>query len=465
METKFKNPPHLGQNKMGIMPVGKLMFNMSLPMVISMLVQAMYNVVDSYFVAKISTDALTAVSLAYPIQMLMVSVAVGTSIGMNSYMSRKLGAGDVDAANKGASNGLFLLVASALVFAVLGIIIKPFFCLFSDEPALIDMGVDYLRICMMLGLAVFIQIGCERILQSMGKTTLSMITQLAGAIVNIILDPLLIFGIGPFPELGIAGAAWATVIGQWVGMVAALLLVFGMKHEVTVSFKGFRTCKHTIGEIYRVGLPSIIMQSIGSVMNIGMNAIFSRVLMSKIGVAIMGVYFKVQSIIFMPLFGITGSSMSIFAYNYGAKNRLRFARAWKLTLIVALLVMCLGTLLFQLFPEQIVSLFDSENAITDVGMAAFRVISLHFPIAAFSITISVTFQAVGKGVYSMFMSIIRQVGVLLPAALALALIFGRVESVWWSFLIAECAAIAFGLPTLTKLWRRDISPMPDGAAV
>ncbi len=454
-----------GKNKMGTMPIGKLMFNMSVPMVISMLVQALYNVVDSYFVAKISNDALTSVSLAYPIQMLMVSVSVGTGIGINSYMSRRLGAGDIDAANKGASNGLMLLILSAVLFAVLGFFIEPFFRLFTDEPHLIEMGVEYLKICMVFGLGVFVQIGCEKILQSMGKTSLSMLTQLAGAVVNIILDPMMIFGIGPFPELGIAGAAYATVIGQWVGMAAALLLVFGKKHEVTVSFRDFRPCGKTIAEIYRVGAPSIIMQSIGSVMNIGMNAIFSRVLLSKIGVAVMGVYFKVQSVIFMPLFGVTSASMSIFAYNYGARNRLRFSKAWKVTLVTALVIMCVGTLLFQLFPEQIVSLFDPENAITGSGAAAFRIVSLHFPIAAISITMSVTFQAIGKGINSMIMSIIRQLGVLLPAALILALVFRSMDSVWWSFFIAEFSAVIYGLLNLSHTWKAEIKPMPDGEPV
>lgn len=460
-----KEPLKPGKNKMGTMPVGKLMFNMSIPMVISMLVQALYNVVDSYFVAMISNDALTSVSLAYPIQMLMVSVSVGTGIGINSYMSRRLGAGDIDAANKGASNGMLLLVLSAIVFAILGFFIEPFFKLFTDEPHLIEMGVEYLKICMVFGLGVFVQIGCEKVLQSMGKTSLSMLTQLLGAIVNIILDPMMIFGIGPFPELGIAGAAYATVIGQWAGMAVALLLVFGKKHEVTVSFKGFRPCGKTIAEIYRVGAPSIVMQSIGSVMNIGMNAIFSRVLLSKIGVAIMGVYFKVQSVIFMPLFGVTSASMSIFAYNYGARNRLRFEKAWKVTLIAALVIMCIGTLLFQLFPEQIVSLFDHENTITSSGAAAFRIVSLAFPVAAISITMSVTFQAIGKGVNSMVMSIIRQLGVLLPAALILALVFKTMDSVWWSFFIAEFSAVAYGLFKLLHVWRTEIKTMPDGEPV
>jgi len=354
---------------------------------------------------------------------------------------------------------------SAIVFAIFGFVITPFFRLFTDDPQLIEMGVDYLEICMVFGLGVFIQIGCERILQSMGKTGLSMVTQLVGAVVNIILDPLMIFGIGPFPEMGVAGAAYATVIGQWVGMLMALALVFFKEHEVKISFKNFRLCGETVREIYRVGIPSIVMQSIGSIMNVGMNAIFSRILMSNAGVATFGVYFKVQSIVFMPLFGVTNASMSIFAYNYGARNRLRFKKAWKMTLCVTAIIMSIGTLLFQLFPQQIVSLFDSEGNITAEGIAAFRIISLHFPIAAASITISVTFQAIGHGIKSMFMSILRQLGVLLPAALVLALVFKSVESVWWCFVIAEFSAVTFGIISLTKIWRHEIEPMPDGAAV
>ena len=453
---------------MGVMPVGKLLANMAIPMVISMLVQAMYNVVDSYFVAKISTDALTAISLAYPIQMLMIAVAIGTSVGMNSYMSRKLGEGNTEAASKGASNGLCLLLLSAIVFAIFGFVITPFFRLFTDDPQLIEMGVDYLEICMVFGLGVFIQIGCERILQSMGKTGLSMVTQLVGAVVNIILDPLMIFGIGPFPEMGVAGAAEHRMYAQMNKLteaVMALALVFFKEHEIKISFKNFRLCGETVREIYRVGIPSIVMQSIGSIMNVGMNAIFSRILMSNAGIATFGVYFKVQSIVFMPLFGVTNASMSIFAYNYGARNRLRFKKAWKMTLCVTAIIMSIGTLLFQLFPQQIVSLFDSEGKITAEGIAAFRIISLHFPIAAASITISVTFQAIGHGIKSMFMSILRQLVVLLPAALVLALVFKSVEAVWWCFVIAEFSAVTFGIISLTKIWRHEIEPMPDGAAV
>lgn len=452
------------QNKMGHMPIGRLLFGMSVPMVISMLVQALYNVVDSYFVAKYSNDALNAVSLAYPIQMLMIAVSVGTSVGMNSYISRKLGAGEVESANKGASNGIFLLVCSSLLFAALSFAIKPFFRLYSDDPALVGLGVSYLRICMLFSMGVFIQLGCERILQSMGKTSLSMVTQLIGAVVNIILDPIMIFTL----KMGVRGAAYATVIGQWIGMIIALILVLGKKHEVTLSFRRFRPCRETILDIYRVGLPSIIMQAITSVMISGMNMILSRVLADvggKAATSIVGVYFKVQSLIFMPLFGVTNASMSILAYNYGAGNRLRLVKAWKLTLIVAICIMAVGTLVFQLFPAQIIGLFDHDGSITSGGIAAFRIISLSFILAAASITNSVAFGALGRGVSSMLMSIIRQLGVLLPAALILALIFHRVESVWWSFFIAEFAALAFSFIVLARLWKKDIAHLPDGTAV
>lgn len=445
------------RNKMGTMPVGRLLFTMSVPLVVSMLVQAMYNVVDSYFVAKLSNAALNAVSLAYPLQMLMISFAVGTGVGMNSYIARCLGMEEKERADRGASNGLFLLFITGSVFLIMGFFVTPFFKLFTDDPELIDLGVRYLRICMVFGMGLFIQIGCERILQSMGKTGLSMFAQLAGAIVNIVLDPMLIFGIGPFPELGIEGAAYATVIGQWIGMTIALLLVFAGKHEVKVSFRHFRPDGRTIGEIYRVGAPSIIMQSIGSLMTIGLNAIFARILASEIGVTITGVYFKLQSIIFMPLFGVNNAAMSIMAYNYGAGSRSRFTSTFIKTLITALVIMFVGLTVFQLIPRQLIAMFDKDGSLTEAGARAFRIISLHFPIAAIGITISNTFQALGKGIHSMMMSLFRQICVLLPAALVLALIFRQVDSVWWAFFIAEFASVTYGAIFLKREWKEHIS--------
>lgn len=461
----MKNTPDFGKNKMGVMPVSRLLFTMSVPLIISMLVQALYNVVDSYFVAKLSNAALNAVSLAFPVQTLIIAFSVGTGVGMNSYIARCLGMREGERANKGAANGMFLLFVTSQVFLFFGFFIEPFFKLFTDDPELISLGVKYLRICMIFCMGVFMQIGCERILQSMGKNGASMLIQLLGAIINIILDPMLIFGIGPFPELGIEGAAYATVIGQWVGAIAALLMVFAGKHEVKVSFKGFRPDKETIIEIYRVGAPSIIMQSITSVMTVGLNAIFARVLLNEIGVSITGIYFKIQSIIFMPVFGLTNASLSIMAYNFGAGNRLRFTAAFKRTLFTALIVMLIGLAIFQILPGKIVSMFDKDGTLTRAGVIAFRIISLSFPIAAVGITVSTVFQAVGRGFNSMIMSILRQLGALLPIALVLALVFKSIDFVWWAFFLAEFVSFTYGMLMLKRTWSRDIASLPDGTSV
>lgn len=460
------------ENKMGVMPVGKLMFSMSLPMVISMLVQALYNVVDSIFVSRIDEngEALTAVGLAYPIQLLMLAVAIGTAVGMNSLMSRRLGEKRFDEANSAASNGLFLELVSALVFLVLGLtVIGPFFHIFTDKPELYSLGVKYLRICMLFGVGLFIHLGFDRILQSMGKTVLSMVAQLAGAIVNIVFDPLLIFGLLGFPALGIAGAAIATVMGQWVSMVIAMLLVIRGEHEIKVSFRGFRPNGESIKEIYRVGLPSIIMQGIGSVMNTGMNFVLSRLITDEMGVAVMSIYYKMQSIIFMPLFGITNASMSIIAYNFGAKNYRRLMGTWKRTLVVCVLIMLFGLIMFQLFPAQIVGVFDEHGTLSDAGIRAFRTISLHFPIAAVCISMGTLFQATGKGFYSMIVSLMRQLFALLPAAAILALLTHRLDAVWWSFLIAEVVSLTVSSLYMLKLNRNELAEIrdldPEGSAV
>ncbi|MBR6428821.1 MAG: MATE family efflux transporter [Clostridia bacterium] len=455
---------------MGVMPVGKLMFSMSLPMVISMLVQALYNVVDSIFVSRIDEngEALTAVGLAYPIQLLMLAVAIGTAVGMNSLMSRRLGEKRFDEANSAASNGLFLELVSALVFLVLGLtVIGPFFHIFTDKPELYSLGVKYLRICMLFGVGLFIHLGFDRILQSMGKTVLSMVAQLAGAIVNIVFDPLLIFGLLGFPRLGIAGAAIATVMGQWVSMVIAMLLVIRGEHEIKVSFRGFRPNGESIKEIYRVGLPSIIMQGIGSVMNTGMNFVLSRLITDEMGVAVMSIYYKMQSIIFMPLFGITNASMSIIAFNFGAKNYRRLMGTWKRTLVVCVLIMLFGLIMFQLFPAQIVHVFDEKGTLSDAGIRAFRTISLHFPIAAVCISMGTLFQATGKGFYSMIVSLMRQLFALLPAAAILALLTHRLDAVWWSFLIAEVVSLTVSSLYMLKLNRNELAEIrgldPEGS--
>ena len=458
------------QNKMGTMPVGKLLFTMSLPMVISMLVQALYNVVDSIFVARIDTaiaengvnNALTAVGLAYPIQFLMVAFAIGTAVGMNSLMSRRLGERRHDDANSAASNGLFLEFVTAIVFMILGLtIVKPFMRIFTDDEQVLSLGVSYLRICMVGCMGIFIHLGFDRILQSMGKTGLSMVAQLAGAITNIVLDPLLIFGVWIFPEMGIAGAALATVIGQWVSMVIAALLVLFGDHEIKVSFKGFRPNKTSILEIYRVGAPSIVMQGIGSVMNTGMNFVLSRFLTDGMGVSIMNIYYKMQSIIFMPMFGITNAAMSIIAFNFGAKDYKRLMSAWKRTLMVCVIIMTAGLVCFQVFPAAIVRIFDTDGAITDAGILAFRTISLHFPIAAVCIVCGTMFQSTGKGLYSMIVSLMRQLVVLLPAAAILALTTHELSAVWWSFIIAEGMSLAVSLICFSRLYRKELKPIKE----
>ena len=452
------------------MPIGKLLFNMSLPMVISMLVQALYNVVDSVFVARIDTaiaangvnNALTAVGLAYPIQFLMVAFAVGTAVGMNSLMSRKLGEKHVDEANAAASNGIFLEFVSAMLFLVLGLtVVRPFLHIFTSDEQVLSLGTSYLRICMIAGLGIFIHMGFDRILQSMGKTNLSMIAQLAGAITNIVLDPILIFGLLGAPKLGIAGAAIATVLGQWVSMIIAILLVVRGDHEITVSFKGFRPNGESIKEIYRVGAPSIVMQGIGSIMNTGMNFVLSRFLSDGMGVSIMNIYYKMQSLIFMPMFGITNASMSIIAYNFGAKDYKRLMSAWKRTMVICVIIMTLGFICFQIFPRQIVAFFDKKGAMSAEGIKAFRTISIHFPIAAVCITCGTLFQATGRGFYSMIVSLMRQLFALLPAAALLALLTHRLDAVWWAFVIAEGVSLAVSMFCLSRLHKTDLAAIKD----
>lgn len=458
------------ENKMGTMPIGKLLFNMSLPMVISMLVQALYNVVDSVFVARIDTaiaangvnNALTAVGLAYPIQFLMVAFAVGTAVGMNSLMSRKLGEKHVDEANAAASNGIFLEFVSAMLFLVLGLtVVRPFLHIFTSDEQVLSLGTSYLRICMIAGLGIFIHMGFDRILQSMGKTNLSMIAQLAGAITNIVLDPILIFGLLGAPKLGIAGAAIATVLGQWVSMIIAILLVVRGDHEIAVSFKGFRPNGESIKEIYRVGAPSIVMQGIGSIMNTGMNFVLSRFLSDGMGVSIMNIYYKMQSLIFMPMFGITNASMSIIAYNFGAKDYKRLMSAWKRTMVICVIIMTLGFICFQIFPGQIVAFFDKKGAMSAEGIKAFRTISIHFPIAAVCITCGTLFQATGRGFYSMIVSLMRQLFALLPAAALLALLTHRLDAVWWAFVIAEGVSLAVSMFCLSRLHKTDLAAIKD----
>ncbi len=442
---------------MAVRPVGSLLITMGFPIMLSMMIQALYNVVDSIFIARVGEDALTAVSLAFPIQMLMISVGVGTAIGVNSLLSRRLGAQQHKEASSVAVHGLFLSVVIWIFFAIFGAILTPFFFqLFTDSPEIIKMGQDYLIICTTLSLGIFGQLVCERIMQGTGNTIHPMITQGVGAIINIILDPIFIFGYLGFPAMGTAGAAIATVIGQWVAMGLALFFMIRKTTELNFKFKRFRPKFRTIKEIYEVGLPSIIMQSIGSVMTIGMNTIL--IAFSATAVAVFGIYFKLQSFIFLPVFGLTAAMISIVGFNYGARNKERIARTIRHAVLIATGMMLLGILIFQTIPALLLRLFDASPSMLDIGIRALRIISIHFPLAGIAIILSSSFQAIGKGFYSLIISIVRQLGVLLPAAYLLARIWG-LDAVWFAFLASEVASLLLAIIFFIKIYRREIATL------
>lgn len=430
---------------LGTMEMGKLVPKVSIPIMISMLVQALYNVVDGIFVAKYSAAALTAVSLAYPIQMLMIAVSTGLGVGFNSLISRKLGEKRAEEARDAAKNGMFTELCGYALFLVFGLLFaKPFFNLFTDDLELQALGGEYLSIVCIFSFGLFFGICFERMMQATGNTVLSMVTQLTGAVINIILDPIMIFGLLGCPAMGIAGAAIATVIGQIGGMTLGLVLNQAKNVELRLHLKGFRPNKTILKGILDVGFPSIIMQSISSVMNVLMNMILLG--FGAMAVNVLGVYFKLQSFVFMPVFGLSNGLVAILGYNYGARMRARVYDALKVALIWACVIMLLGTLAFLLMPETLLSLFEAGNArdLTDMGVVALRVISLSFLLAAVGITISTLFQAVGKGMYSLWMSLCRQIIVLLPVAWLLSKT-GNVDAVWWSFPIAELFSVALCL--------------------
>ncbi len=423
------------ENKMGVMPVPKLIISMSLPIMASMLVQALYNVVDSVFVAKISENALTAVSMAFPIQNLMIAVGTGTGVGINALLARYLGAKDFKKVNKIANHAMFLAVASYLVFILIGFFgAEPFFRSQTDIEEIIVYGTEYTKICCYLSLGLFVSIFCERMLQATGKTVHSMISQGVGAVTNIVLDPILIFGMFGLPEMGVAGAALATVIGQFVSAGTGILLNIKCNKEINMKFKGFRPDFGLIKQIYGIGIPSIIMASIGSIMNYGMNRILLG--FTSTATAVFGVYFKLQSFIFMPVFGLNNGVIPVIAYNYGAGNRERVVKAIKTSVVIALLIMSAGVVIFQTLPTMLLNMFEASETMLQIGVPALRTISLSFLFAAFGIACSSAFQALGYAVYSMLMSIARQLVVLLPAAYLLAR-SGEVTRVWYAFPIAE----------------------------
>lgn len=461
------------ENKMGVMPINRLILNMSAPMMVSMLVQALYNVVDSIFVSRISENALTAVSLAFPVQNLMIAVAAGTGVGINALLSRSLGEKNFRRARDAAVNGVFLAVLSCVVFVLLGVVaVEPFFRSQTVSTALTDpaaaaeirlYGKQYLTICCCGSAGLFGAITFERLLQSTGRTFYTMITQSLGAIINIIFDPILIFGLLGFPRLGVTGAAVATVLGQIAGMLLALDYCRRKNPEVPLRFRGFRPDGEVIRTIYAVGAPSIVMQSIGSVMVYGMNRIL--ILFSTTASAVFGVYFKLQSFVFMPVFGLNNGLVPILAYNYGARRRDRILHTLRLGVTWAATIMAVGLAAFQLLPGPLLELFNASESMLSIGRPALRIISVSFVPAAYCIVCGSMFQALGNGVYSMFVSITRQLLVLLPTAYLLSLT-GRLELVWWAFPIAELASLTVSTVCLRRILRLRVNPLdaPAGAS-
>lgn len=448
------------ENKMGVMPENKLLLNMAIPMIVSMLVQALYNIVDSIFVAQLSENALNAVSLAFPIQNLMISVAVGTGVGFNALLSKSLGEKNTKKVNETAANGIFLELASGLVFLVIGLTVAHWYYSFqTDIAAIIDYGESYLMICCGLSIGLFLQVSMERLLQSTGRTFYSMITQVVGAVINIVLDPIMIFGLFGFPKLEVAGAALATVIGQTIA--AGLGVYFNVKHnpEIRIKLKGFRPNGKIIRGIYSVGVPSIAMASIGSAMVFCLNQILMA--FTPTATAVLGVYYKLQSFVFMPVFGLNNGMVPIVAYNYGARKPERIVKTIKLTVGYAMAIMIIGFAAFQLFPDVLLGMFQAEGDTGDlliIGVPALKTISYSFLLAGFCVVSSSVFQALGHGVLSLSVSVIRQLVVILPAAIILSRIHG-LDTLWWAFPFAELVAVSLCAVFMVRVYRKELSPL------
>ena len=443
------------ENKMGVMPIDKLIISMSLPIMISMLVQALYNIVDSIFVAKISEDALTAVSMAFPIQNLMIAVGAGTAVGVNALLARSLGEKDFDRVNKIAENAVFLVVLSYAAFLLIGLfLVEPFYRSQTDIESIITYGKDYMVVVCCFSFGIFSQLMFERMLQATGRTIYTMITQSVGAIINIILDPILIFGLLGLPKMGVTGAAVATVIGQIAAGVMAATINHFKNNEVNIRMKGFRPNGNIIKMIYGIGVPSIVMQAIGSIMNYGMNVIL--ISFSSTATAVFGVYFKLQSFVFMPSFGFNNGVIPIIAYNYGAGSRERVVKTMKHSIVYIMSLLFVGLIVFQLIPEPLLRLFEASDNMLSLGVPALRTISLSFIFAGFCIACGSAFQALGKAVYSMIVTVARQLILFLPVAYMLAQL-GNVDYVWWAFPIAEFMSLAMTILFLVILNKKVIS--------
>lgn len=442
------------ENKMGVMPVKKLIVSMSLPMMMSMLVQALYNIVDSVFVARLSEEALTGVTLAFPMQNLMFSVVGGTGVGINAMLSRSLGEKLYDESDSAAGNGITLNILAAIIFMAASFMgaAGAFIGSQTSDPMITREGTTYLSIVMVLSIGMASQVTMERLLQSTGRTFYTMITQALGAIINIIMDPIMIFGLFGFPRLGVAGAAYATIIGQTVA--ASLALYFNLKKnsDIRFSWKILLLKADTVKRIYFVGVPSILMIAIGSVMTYLFNLILNT--FSSTAVAVFGVYFKLQSFFFMPVFGLNNGVIPVLAYNYGARKKERIQEALRFSVVLAFSIMVFGTVIFELFPGKLLTLFSASEDMLVIGIKALRSIAWSFPIAGICIALGSVFQAFGRSYYSLIVSLGRQLFVLIPVAYLLSLT-GNVDNVWWAFVIAEVVSFILTAVFFRKL-NRDV---------
>ncbi len=448
------------ENRMGTAPMLPLIFSMALPAMFSMLVQALYNIVDSYFVSQVSEKGLAAVSLAFPIQNLLIAFAVGTAVGVTSLISRRLGEGRQKDADSAATHGILLGIATSLVFALYGAFFTtPFFQMFESDPEIVHMGDQYISICCIFSFGCFVVCMLEKILQGTGNMIWPMIFQLIGAITNIVLDPILIFGLFGLPAMGVTGAAVATVAGQIFSMLVAVVVVATRKHAVHISFRGFKPRWTTVRDIYAVGLPGIVMQSIGSVMTMALNGILSG--FSTAAYTVFGLYFKLQSFVFMPVFGLNQGLLPIIGYNYGARNKKRLLSAFYDGCAIALCIMALGTLLFLLAPRWLLGIFSASDELLAIGVPALRTICLCFLFAALGIVVSTLFQALGRGIYSLLQSLLRQLIVLVPAAWVLAQLTHDVNAVWWAFPIAESVSLAVSAVFYARVYRSEIKHLGE----
>ncbi len=451
--------PQLQESKMGTMPVNKLLIQMALPMVISMLVQALYNIVDSIFVGRISEDAFTAVSLAFPVQTMLIALGTGTGVGVNAMLSKALGEKDYKSVNKAAANGIFLSLVCTVVFIFLGVFFsEAFFRSQTDNPVIIQHGVEYLSVICTFSIGVYTELIFERLLQATGRTVHSMIIQLIGAVINIIMDPIMIFGYFGFPEMGVTGAAAATVLGQIIAAIVAVIINQKYNKDIHLSFRGFRPDWPVIRRIYAVGLPSIIMQGVGSVITYCMNLIL--ISFTSTAAAVLGAYFKLQSFFFMPVFGMNNAIIPIVAYNYGARRKSRIIKTFKLSIIYATAIMLIGMAAFIFIPDKLLMIFDASDQMLEIGSHAFRIISLHFTFAGFCIVSGSVFQALGNGMYSLITSLGRQVIILLPAAYIFSRLFG-LDGVWWAYPCAEIMSAFLCVVMLIKINNKVLRHLPD----